>query len=83
LPIAQTNVFKNFQNTGSVAPATNSRLAPLNAERADYGFGATVDIPLDASTVCVMMNEFVEIPDPSLYTFVNLLDVLFQELMVS
>ncbi|XP_061363065.1 secretory carrier-associated membrane protein-like isoform X2 [Gastrolobium bilobum] len=39
-------------NPGRFAPATNSRLAPLNPEPADYnyGFGATVDIPLDAST---------------------------------
>uniref|UniRef100_I1MEC1 Secretory carrier-associated membrane protein n=1 Tax=Glycine max TaxID=3847 RepID=I1MEC1_SOYBN len=39
-------------NPGSVAPATNSRLSPLNPEPADYnyGFGATVDIPLDPST---------------------------------
>ncbi|XP_057738792.1 secretory carrier-associated membrane protein-like isoform X3 [Arachis stenosperma] len=38
-------------NPGSVAPATNSRLKPLNPEPADYNyFGATVDIPLDAST---------------------------------
>ncbi|KAK7327947.1 hypothetical protein VNO77_22040 [Canavalia gladiata] len=39
-------------NPGSVAPATNSRLAPLNPEPVDYnyGFGATVDIPLDPST---------------------------------
>ncbi|XP_027339593.1 secretory carrier-associated membrane protein isoform X3 [Abrus precatorius] len=40
-----------FSNPGSVAPATNSRLAPLNPEPADYNyFGATVDIPLDPST---------------------------------
>ncbi|QCD76701.1 CDC-like kinase [Vigna unguiculata] len=41
-----------FSNPGSVAPATNSRLSPLNPEPADYnyGFGATVDIPLDPST---------------------------------
>lgn len=41
-----------FANSGGVAPATNSRPAPLNPERADYnyGFGQTVDIPLDAST---------------------------------
>ncbi|KAI4299314.1 hypothetical protein L6164_032783 [Bauhinia variegata] len=39
-------------NPGSVAPATNSKLAPLKPEPADfnYGFGATVDIPLDTST---------------------------------
>ncbi|XLT08787.1 hypothetical protein HN51_054580, partial [Arachis hypogaea] len=38
-------------NPGSVAPATNSRLKPLNPEPANYNyFGATVDIPLDAST---------------------------------
>ncbi|XP_057428923.1 secretory carrier-associated membrane protein-like isoform X1 [Lotus japonicus] len=37
-------------NPGSVAPASNSRLAPLNPEPADYNyFGATVDIPLDSS----------------------------------
>ncbi|XP_020972523.1 secretory carrier-associated membrane protein-like, partial [Arachis ipaensis] len=40
-----------LQNPGSVAPATNSRLKPLNPEPADYNyFGATVDIPLDALT---------------------------------
>ncbi|AES63726.1 Secretory carrier-associated membrane protein [Medicago truncatula] len=41
-----------FSNSGGVAPATNSRPAPLNPERAgyNYGFGQTVDIPLDAST---------------------------------
>ncbi|MED6212443.1 Secretory carrier-associated membrane protein 2 [Stylosanthes scabra] len=41
-----------FSNTGTVAPATNSRLPPLKPEPADYnyGFGATVDIPLDSST---------------------------------
>ncbi|MCH92181.1 secretory carrier-associated membrane protein, partial [Trifolium medium] len=44
-------------NPGSVAPATNSRLAPLNAERADYGFGATVDIPLDAASTDVKKKE--------------------------
>ncbi|KAK7412290.1 hypothetical protein VNO78_03743 [Psophocarpus tetragonolobus] len=40
------------RNPGSVAPATNSRLSPLKPEPADYnyGFGATVDIPLDPST---------------------------------
>ncbi|XP_057428924.1 secretory carrier-associated membrane protein-like isoform X2 [Lotus japonicus] len=39
-----------FSNPGSVAPASNSRLAPLNPEPADYNyFGATVDIPLDSS----------------------------------
>ncbi|KAK2436852.1 Secretory carrier-associated membrane protein 2 [Trifolium repens] len=40
-------------NPGSVPPATNSRLAPLKPEPADYnnyGFGETVDIPLDTST---------------------------------
>lgn len=40
-------------NPGSVPSATNSRLAPLRPEPADYnnyGFGETVDIPLDAST---------------------------------
>ncbi|RDX62276.1 Secretory carrier-associated membrane protein 1, partial [Mucuna pruriens] len=39
-------------NPGSVAPAKNSRLSPLNPEPVDYnyGFGATVDIPLDPST---------------------------------
>ncbi|MED6182776.1 Secretory carrier-associated membrane protein 2 [Stylosanthes scabra] len=41
-----------FSNPGTVAPATNSRLPPLKPEPADYnyGFGATVDIPLDSST---------------------------------
>ncbi|KAK7300851.1 hypothetical protein RJT34_11702 [Clitoria ternatea] len=35
----------------SVPPATNSRLPPLKPELVDYnyGFGATVDIPLDTS----------------------------------
>ncbi|OIW10419.1 hypothetical protein TanjilG_24979 [Lupinus angustifolius] len=41
-----------FSNLGSVAPAKNSRLSPLRPERADYnyGFGETVDIPLDTSS---------------------------------
>ncbi|RDX97380.1 Secretory carrier-associated membrane protein 3 [Mucuna pruriens] len=41
-----------FSNPGSVAPATNSRLPPLKPEPVDYnyGFGATVDIPLESST---------------------------------
>ncbi|KAG4959966.1 hypothetical protein JHK87_036599 [Glycine soja] len=40
------------QNPGSVPAATNSRLSPLKPEPVDYnyGFGATVDIPLDSST---------------------------------
>ncbi|KOM31100.1 hypothetical protein LR48_Vigan01g065500, partial [Vigna angularis] len=39
-------------NPGSVPAATNSRLSPLKPEPVDYnyGFGATVDIPLDSST---------------------------------
>nr|ACU17661.1 unknown [Glycine max] len=38
-------------NPGSVPAATNSRLPPLKPEPVDYnyGFGATVDIPLDSS----------------------------------
>lgn len=62
---ASNTCFKKFQNSGGVAPATNSRPAPLNPERAgyNYGFGQTVDIPLDASTVCVI-EEFVEIRNP-------------------
>ncbi|KAE9613517.1 hypothetical protein Lal_00016183 [Lupinus albus] len=41
-----------FSNLGSVAPAKNSRPSPLRPERADYnyGFGETVDIPLDTSS---------------------------------
>ncbi|KAI5448109.1 Secretory carrier-associated membrane protein [Lathyrus oleraceus] len=41
-----------FSNPRSAASATNSRPAPLNPDRADYnyGFGPTVDIPLDTST---------------------------------
>ncbi|XP_061367698.1 secretory carrier-associated membrane protein-like isoform X2 [Gastrolobium bilobum] len=41
-----------FSNPKSVPPATNSRLSPLKPEPVDYnyGFGATVDIPLDTST---------------------------------
>ncbi|WVZ22006.1 hypothetical protein V8G54_000550 [Vigna mungo] len=41
-----------FINPGSVPAATNSRLSPLKPEPVDYnyGFGATVDIPLDSST---------------------------------
>ncbi|XP_057415714.1 secretory carrier-associated membrane protein-like [Lotus japonicus] len=40
-----------FSNPGRVPPATNSRLSPLKPEPVDYnyGFGATVDIPLDTS----------------------------------
>ncbi|MED6144868.1 Secretory carrier-associated membrane protein 2 [Stylosanthes scabra] len=51
-PFAEEETEVNpFSNPGSVAPATNSRLKPLNPEPADYNyFGATVDIPLDAST---------------------------------
>ncbi|XP_004504993.1 secretory carrier-associated membrane protein-like isoform X2 [Cicer arietinum] len=51
-PFAEEEV-NPFSNPGSVPPATNSRLAPLKPERADYnnyGFGETVDIPLDTST---------------------------------
>ncbi|KAK7281741.1 hypothetical protein RIF29_09986 [Crotalaria pallida] len=45
----------SVKNPGSVALATNSRIAPLKPERADYnyGFGATVDIPLETSSVCM------------------------------
>ncbi|KAK7319625.1 hypothetical protein RJT34_04348 [Clitoria ternatea] len=41
-----------FSHPVSVPPATNSRLPPLKPEPVDYnyGFGATVDIPLDTST---------------------------------
>ncbi|XP_027345000.1 secretory carrier-associated membrane protein-like isoform X6 [Abrus precatorius] len=47
-----------FSNPGSVPPATNSRLSPLKPEPVDYnyGFGATVDIPLDTSTVCIKLR---------------------------
>ncbi|NP_001242258.1 Secretory carrier-associated membrane protein-like [Glycine max] len=40
-----------FSNPGSVPAATNSRLPPLKPEPVDYnyGFDATVDIPLDSS----------------------------------
>jgi hypothetical protein len=51
-------LFLKCQNPGSVPPATNSRLAPLKPEPADYnnyGFGETVDIPLDTSTVCISL----------------------------
>lgn len=42
-----------FQTTGSVPPATNSRLSPLPPEPADfYNPTAPVDIPLDSATVC-------------------------------
>ncbi|KAI9121079.1 hypothetical protein K1719_008112 [Acacia pycnantha] len=44
-------------NPGSVAPSTNSRLAPLNPEPADYGFGTTVDIPLDNSSTDLKKKE--------------------------
>lgn len=38
------------QNAASVPPVSNSRLAPLPHERADfYDGGATVDIPLDTA----------------------------------
>lgn len=51
-------LFLKCQNPGSVPAATNSRLSPLKPEPADYnyGFGATVDIPLDTSTVCIEMR---------------------------
>ncbi|CAL0309413.1 unnamed protein product [Lupinus luteus] len=54
-----TNIFAEevnpFSNPGSVAPATNSRLAPLNPEPAGYnyglyGYGVTIGIPIDPST---------------------------------
>ncbi|KAK7246575.1 hypothetical protein RIF29_41444 [Crotalaria pallida] len=50
-PFAEEEV-NPFSNPGSVARGTNSRLAPLNPEPVDYnyGFGATVDIPLDPTT---------------------------------
>lgn len=40
-----------FANTGSVPPASNSRLSPLPPEPAGFGYdrGATVDIPLDSA----------------------------------
>ena len=40
-------------NLQSVPPASNSRLSPLPPEPADFGYdhGATVDIPIDSSTV--------------------------------
>lgn len=44
-------------NPGSVAPATNSRLSPLNPEPADYGFGTTIDIPLDNSSTDLKKKE--------------------------
>lgn len=49
-------MFLNWQK-----PATNSRLSPLNPEPVDYnnyGFGETVDIPLDTSTVCIQLRLF-------------------------
>lgn len=51
-------MFLNCQNPGSVPAATNSRLSPLKPEPVDYnyGFGATVDIPLDSSTVCIKLR---------------------------
>ncbi|XP_054801899.1 secretory carrier-associated membrane protein [Prosopis cineraria] len=44
-------------NPGSVAPAANSRLAPLNPEPADYGFGTTIDIPLDNASTDLKKKE--------------------------
>ncbi|XP_019440278.1 PREDICTED: secretory carrier-associated membrane protein-like isoform X1 [Lupinus angustifolius] len=50
-PFAEEEV-NPFSNPGSVAPASNSRLSPLNPEPAgyNYGYGATINIPLDPST---------------------------------
>ncbi|KAE9591765.1 hypothetical protein Lalb_Chr20g0122171 [Lupinus albus] len=49
-PFAEEEV-NPFSNPGSVALATNSRLAPLNPEPAgyNYGYGVTIGIPLDPS----------------------------------
>ncbi|XP_058771626.1 secretory carrier-associated membrane protein-like [Vicia villosa] len=48
-----------FSNPRSTASATNSRPAPLNPDRADYnyGFGPTVDIPLDNTSTDVKKKE--------------------------
>lgn len=53
-------LFLKCQNPGRVPPATNSRLSPLKPEPVDYnyGFGATVDIPLDTSNVCIQLRLF-------------------------
>ena len=47
-----TSLLVIFQNPGTVAPATNSRLSPLPPEPVgfNYGHGATVDIPLDSNS---------------------------------
>ncbi|KAJ7968486.1 Secretory carrier-associated membrane protein [Quillaja saponaria] len=49
-PFAEEEV-NPFSNPGSFAPATNSRLSTLPPEPADfnYGYGATIDIPVDTS----------------------------------
>ncbi|XP_061363069.1 secretory carrier-associated membrane protein-like isoform X5 [Gastrolobium bilobum] len=64
-PFAEEEEVNPFSNPGRFAPATNSRLAPLNPEPADYnyGFGATVDIPLDASTVCIIKLSLLKSQD--------------------
>ncbi|XP_004485722.1 secretory carrier-associated membrane protein [Cicer arietinum] len=58
-PFDEEEQVNPFSNSGSVAPVTNSRLAPLNPEPVDYnyGFGATVDIPLDSSSNDVKKKE--------------------------
>ncbi|KAF3451543.1 hypothetical protein FNV43_RR07638 [Rhamnella rubrinervis] len=50
-PFAEEEEVNPFSNPGSVAPATNSRLSPLPPEPAgfNYGFGTTVDIPIDSA----------------------------------
>lgn len=56
------------QNPANVGPVTNSRLAPLNPEPADYGFGSTVNnAPLDPSTF--KRIEVLEFEFPSFFFF--------------
>lgn len=79
-------MFWHCQNPGSVAPATNSRLAPLNPEPADYnyGFGTTVDIPLDPSAVCIIKHRLLPCWNlrPFFFPFRNVLHVLLRVLIV-
>ncbi|KAH0909712.1 hypothetical protein HID58_033033 [Brassica napus] len=46
-PFAEEEEVNPFANPGSIPPASNSRLSPLPPEPVGFGYGRTVDIPLD------------------------------------
>ncbi|VFQ86143.1 unnamed protein product [Cuscuta campestris] len=48
-PFADDEINPFAKNSGSVTPASNSKLSPLPPEPVDYDHSATVDIPLDTS----------------------------------